>query len=86
MRPEPISVSTVYPTITTDNDGMPVVVHSKVSDEELEVYPASDFSLRSLLSAGVDPSRMSISTSTSRVNEVLSAKDILNSISPDLND
>lgn len=58
----PENVNTTYPTTAVDSDGSSHLVYVAMSDDEFERVPAEDFSLKNLLAAGIDPSRMRVNT------------------------
>lgn len=73
-------VLTDYPKVIKSDDGERLV-NVPTKDSDFDVLSSEDFSLHSLLSAGVDPSRMSIHTDAyNAVNDVPRALDSFNSI------
>lgn len=66
------TVDTVYPVVVVDSDGVESLSHRVIPDDEISTLMCDDVSLRSLLNAGVDPSRLgNIKTSSySRVDEI----------------
>lgn len=81
-------VDTSYPVPVVNEFGAEEITHVTMSDSEISNIPCSDFSLRSLINAGVDPSRIGkINTSSyNRIDEVSKASDVLSSVEfPDIN-
>ena len=60
---KPLPVETEYPVTITDENGGRRIVHQVISDSTINTVMADDYSLRSLINAGVDPSKMSVKTS-----------------------
>lgn len=58
----PENVNTTYPTTSVNSDGSSQLVYVDMSDDEFEHVPTEDFSLKNLLAAGIDPSRMRVNT------------------------
>lgn len=76
------TLDTVYPVPVVNEFGMEEVTYAVLSDSEISNIPCSDFSLRSLINAGVDPSRIGkVNTSSyNRIDDVTSAVNRLSSI------
>lgn len=63
--------TTDYPEWVVDEDGNEKLVHVKKTDNDIMIPNASDYKLQSLLTAGVDPSRVVIdTTSSNRVSSI----------------
>lgn len=76
------SVDTVYPVTVKNADGSETIAYQVIDDSEISQVMCDDVSLRSLLKAGVDPSKIgTVNTSNqSRYDTITNAIDGLSQI------
>lgn len=81
FRPVLVSGDVILPQLVTDEEGNEYYVNSPYDTTDLNNVDPEDYSLQSLLAAGIDP--QSLSCSTSGVNsssEIINAVESINSL------
>lgn len=74
----PLHPATEYPVWAVDEEGNEKLSYVKRTDDEVMLPNAEDYKLKSLLAAGVDPSRVVIDTTSS--NRISSIDDMVTAI------